>query len=54
MLTVREVAAILGLSKATVYKLIHTGDLHHVRILNSIRVSAAEVDRYLAGGEVGR
>jgi excisionase family DNA binding protein len=39
MLTVGEVAARLRVSTATVYALCKRGDLAHVRIANSIRVS---------------
>ena len=39
MLTVRDVAAQLKLSTATIYTLVESGALPHVRILNSIRIS---------------
>jgi len=39
LLTVSEVADRLGLCAATVYKLCASGALHHVRVLNSIRVA---------------
>ena len=38
MLTVREVAAALRVSTATVYNLVATGQLEHVRVGNSIRI----------------
>ena len=40
-LTVAEVAARLKVSKATVYKLIESGELGHCRVRNSIRISEA-------------
>ena len=41
LLSVREVAAVLGVSTATVYVLIERGEIVHVRVSNAIRVSAA-------------
>jgi excisionase family DNA binding protein len=38
MLTVREVAAALRVSTATVYKLVAAGELGPVRVGNSIRI----------------
>jgi excisionase family DNA binding protein len=40
MLTVREVARLLRVSTATVYKLCTRGELVHVRVLNVIRIPA--------------
>jgi excisionase family DNA binding protein len=40
LLTVREVARVLRVSTATVYKLCTRGELAHVRVLNSIRINA--------------
>jgi excisionase family DNA binding protein len=40
LLTVAEVAELLRVSRATVYKLCEAGDLAHVRVSNSIRVAA--------------
>jgi excisionase family DNA binding protein len=37
LLTVREVARVLRVSTATVYKLCTRGELAHVRVLNVIR-----------------
>lgn len=42
-MTVREVAEVLRVSTATVYKLVARGDLRHVRVRNSIRVPATEI-----------
>lgn len=47
-LTVREVAGQLKVSTATVYKLINSGVLEHVRVSNAIRVIAGSVERYVA------
>ncbi len=47
-LTVRDVAALLKVSTATVYKLCDHGELPHARVLNSIRLTRASVDAYLA------
>ncbi len=44
LLPVAEVARILGVCDATVYKLCARGHLGHVRILNAIRVPPASVD----------
>jgi excisionase family DNA binding protein len=43
MLTVRQVAEILGVCRATVYRLCAEGWLPHVRVLNSIRVRAGDL-----------
>jgi len=45
LLTVREVAAKLGVSTSTVYALCERGELAHVRVLNAIRVATAELER---------
>jgi excisionase family DNA binding protein len=48
LLTVREVAAVLGVSAATVYELCSTGELAHARVgNNSLRISAGDLDAYL-------
>lgn len=47
LLTVAEVAAVLRLSKMTVYRLIHSGDLEHRRIRAAYRVPVAAVRRLL-------
>ncbi len=48
LLTIREVAAQLRLSTATVYKLCAQGELPHVRVLNSIRVAPAVLAEVMA------
>jgi len=42
-LTVREVAERLRVSTATVYAMVKTGEVPHVRVSNAIRVPAASV-----------
>jgi excisionase family DNA binding protein len=44
------VSRLLGVSKATVYKLCVSGALHHVRVSNAIRVPAASLVAFFAGG----
>lgn len=46
-LTVAEVAAAMRVSKMTVYRLVHSGELPAARVGRSYRVSAAAVDAYL-------
>jgi len=43
LLTVRQVAQLLGVCPATVYKWASTGVLPHVRIVNVIRIRADDV-----------
>ena len=43
MLSVREVAEILGVCTASVHKLIDRGELAHVRVGNVIRVAPADL-----------
>ena len=40
LLTVAEVAELLRVSRATVYKLCEAGQLRHIRVSNSIRIPA--------------
>lgn len=48
-LTVAEVAAIMRVSKMSVYRLIHGGDLEAVRFGRSFRVPETAVNDYLKG-----
>ncbi|OYN97636.1 helix-turn-helix domain-containing protein [Enemella evansiae] len=48
-LTVAEVAAIMRVSKMSVYRLIHGGDLEAVRFGRSFRVPEKAVNDYLKG-----
>jgi excisionase family DNA binding protein len=49
-LTVAEVAAIMRVSKMTVYRLVHGGELSAVRVGRSFRVPEPAVRAYLAEG----
>ena len=46
-LTIAEVAAMMRVSKMTVYRLVHNGELPAVRVGRSFRVTEADVDEYL-------
>jgi excisionase family DNA binding protein len=46
-LTVAEVAALMRVSKMTVYRLVHNGDLSAVRVGRSFRVPERAVHEYL-------
>ena len=48
-LTVAEVAALMRVSKMTVYRLVHSGELPAVRVGRSFRVSEDAVHDYLKG-----
>ena len=48
-LTVAEVAAAMRVSKMTVYRLVHSGELPAVRVGRSFRVSEEAVHNYLKG-----
>ena len=48
-LTVAEVAAIMRVSKMTVYRLVHGGELAAVRVGRSFRVPEPAVRAYLSG-----
>ena len=48
-LTVAEVAAIMRVSKMTVYRLVHSGELTSVRVGRSFRVPERAVHAYLRG-----
>ncbi|GAB4098193.1 helix-turn-helix domain-containing protein [Sinomonas halotolerans] len=46
-LTVAEVAEMMRVSKMTVYRLVHAGDMPAVRFGRSYRVPEAAVEQYL-------
>lgn len=46
-LTIAEVAAVMRVSKMTVYRLVHSGELPAVRVGRSFRVSEKDVNAYL-------
>ena len=48
-LTVAEVAAVMRVSKMTVYRLVHSGELGAVRVGRSFRVPERAVHDYLRG-----
>jgi excisionase family DNA binding protein len=52
-LTVAEVAAVMRVSKMTVYRLVHSGHLPAVRVGRSFRVPEQAVHEYLRESYVG-
>jgi len=48
VLTVRDVAAALSVSTATVYALVERGELASFRVMNSIRVLREDLDALIA------
>ena len=48
-LTVAEVASLMRVSKMTVYRLVHGGELAAVRVGRSFRVPEGAVREYLSG-----
>ena len=48
LLTVRQVAALLGVCTATVYRMCEHGELPHFRVRNAIRLPVATLNAYLA------
>ena len=51
-LTVAEVAALMRVSKMTVYRLVHAGQMPAVRVGRSFRVAEQAVNDYLSGSFV--
>ncbi len=49
-LTVAEVAELARVSRMTVYRMVHSGELPAVRVGKSYRVPQAAVDELLTGG----
>ena len=49
-LTVAEVAAMLRVSKMTVYRMVHSGDLPAMQVGRSFRVPERAVHDYLSAG----
>ena len=47
LLTVRDVAARLGVCTATVYQLVGEGHLPHVRVLNAVRVAPGDMTAFI-------
>jgi excisionase family DNA binding protein len=54
LLSVRQVAKILGVCPATVYALCEQRKLPHFRVLNAIRVDPRAVKRFLARARRGQ
>ena len=52
-LTVAEVATIMRVSKMTVYRLVHSGELEAIRVGRSFRVPEQAVNHYLRDAFVG-
>jgi excisionase family DNA binding protein len=52
-LTVAEVASIMRVSKMTVYRLVHSGELEAIRVGRSFRVPERAVHHYLEDAFVG-
>ncbi len=52
-LTVAEVAGVMRVSKMTVYRMVHSGELTAVRVGRSFRVPSKAVREYLSGAYVG-
>jgi excisionase family DNA binding protein len=52
-LTVAEVAGLMRVSKMTVYRMVHSGELTAVRVGRSFRVPSKAVREYLSGAYVG-
>jgi len=46
-LTIAEVASMMRVSKMTVYRLVHNGELPAVRVGRSFRVTEKDVNEYL-------
>lgn len=52
VLTVDDIARILGVGKNTAYSLVNDGVLHSIRVGRQIRISRAEFCRYLGIGDI--
>jgi len=50
LVRVADVAEQLGVCEATVYRLCESGDLPHIRIVNSIRVRPADLVDFISAG----
>jgi excisionase family DNA binding protein len=46
-LTIAEVATMMRVSKMTVYRLVHNGELPAIRVGRSFRVTESDVNEYL-------
>ena len=52
LLSVRDVAAQLGVSTFTVYRLVSSGALPHFRVSNAIRVAPADFEAFLVASRI--
>lgn len=52
-LSVAEVAMMLGVSRATVYRLVHAGHLPGIRVGRSVRVSREAVEKFIRDAALG-
>ena len=48
LLTVAEVSTMLRVSKMTIYRMVHSGEIPHVRVGRSFRIPADAVRRILS------
>jgi excisionase family DNA binding protein len=48
LLTAKEIATRLRVCTATVYKLCAAGALQHVRVLNAVRVTIGDLERFVS------
>lgn len=53
LLTIAEVANVLRVSKMTIYRLVHDGQIPSMRIGKSLRVPVSALDAYLGKGDNG-
>lgn len=53
LLTVNDVADILGCGRTMVYELLGTGRLRHIKIGRLTRIPPSEIDRLISGDPVG-
>jgi len=54
LLTVKEVAAILRISRFSVYNLVKRGDLPAVKVLNKLRFSHQNIEEYLSKHKINK
>jgi excisionase family DNA binding protein len=50
-MTIEEVSVVLRVSKMTVYRMVHAGELGAVRVRRSFRVPRTALDEYLSIAE---
>jgi excisionase family DNA binding protein len=53
LLSVRAVAAHLGVCTASVYRLAARGELAHVRVLNAVRVAPRDLEAFIEARRLG-